>query len=72
MDVAAFLSHLERLPDYQGQMVHLEDVPPGRPVRERWTSHWTSHYSRLSKGWASSTCILIRRRLSRPFGRART
>ena len=27
MDVAAFLSHLERLPDYQGQMVHLEDVP---------------------------------------------
>ena len=27
MDVASFLSHLERMPDYQGQMVHLEDVP---------------------------------------------
>ena len=31
MDVAAFLSHLERLPGYQGQIVHLQDIAARAP-----------------------------------------
>ena len=32
MDVSAFLSHLERLPWYRGQVVHREDVPSRAPA----------------------------------------